>query len=313
MLDDRGEYAEGAEHLRQGKALDLANRAKRGRAYHPAAHTHFVDRLLATFTPEFFARVQGWGLSSERPVFIFGLPRSGTTLLEQILASHSQVHGAGELRLGRGDFEALARLTAAPRGKKRAGDTAAFAGLAQLDCDSVRRLGESHLEKLQVLHPTAARISDKMPDNYLFLGLLATLFPRARFIHCRRDLRDVAVSCWVTHFRQINWASDPEHIASRFREYHRVMAYWQGVLPVPVLTVAYEDAVADLEGVARSLVAWCGLDWEPACLAFHETVRPVRTASVTQVRQPLYSRSVGRWQHYAAPLGPLFAQLAEKG
>jgi len=126
-------------------------------------------------------------------------------------------------------------------------------------------------------------------------------------------LRDVAVSCWVTHFRQINWASDPEHIASRFREYHRVMAYWQGVLPVPVLTVAYEDAVADLEGVAWSLVAWCGLDWEPACLAFHETVRPVRTASVTQVRQPLYSRSVGRWQHYAAPLGPLFAQLAEKG
>jgi len=124
-------------------------------------------------------------------------------------------------------------------------------------------------------------------------------------------LRDVAVSCWVTHFRQINWASDPEHIASRFREYGRVMAHWQRVLPVPVLTVDYEETVADLEGVARRLVAWCGLDWEPACLAFHETVRPVRTASVAQVRQPLYARSVGRWQHYAGPLGPLFAQLAE--
>ena len=148
-----------------------------------------------------------------------------------------------------------------------------------------------------------------MPDNYLCLGLLATLFPRAKFIHCRRDLRDVAVSCWMTHFRALRWTNDPEHIASRFREHRRVMAHWRQVLPVPVLEVDYEETVADLEGVARRLVAWCGLAWEPACLAFHQTRRPVRTASVTQVREPIYQRSVARWKHYQEALGELFKRL----
>jgi hypothetical protein len=149
-----------------------------------------------------------------------------------------------------------------------------------------------------------------MPDNYLYLGLLAILFPKAKFIHCRRDPRDIAVSCWMTNFSHIRWANDPDHIASRFAEYHRIMEHWRGVLPVPVLDVDYEETVADLEGVARRLVAWCGLDWEPACLAFHEGRRPVRTASVTQVRQPIYSRSVARWKHYEPTLGPMFAKLA---
>src|SRR5205085_2822838 len=105
-------------------------------------------------------------------------------------------------------------------------------------------------------------------------------------IHCRRDLRDIAVSCWMTHFRHIRWANDPEHISSRFEQYRRLMAHWQHILPVPVLEVNYEDTVADVEQVARRLVAFCGLDWQPACLDFHHGNRPVRTASVTQVRQP---------------------------
>jgi hypothetical protein len=148
-----------------------------------------------------------------------------------------------------------------------------------------------------------------MPDNYLYLGLLATLFPRATFIHCRRDLRDVAVSCWMTAFRHINWANDPEQIAARFLDYRRLMTHWRSVVPVPVLEVEYEDTVADLEGVARRLVSACGLELEPACLAFHKTRRPVRTASVTQVRQPIYTRSVARWKHYEPALGGLFACL----
>jgi hypothetical protein len=139
--------------------------------------------------------------------------------------------------------------------------------------------------------------------------MLAVLFPRAKFIHCRRDLRDVAVSCWMTNFRSIRWANDPEQIAGRFREYQRITEHWRAVLPVPVLEVPYEETVADLEGVARRLVAWCGLEWEPACLAFHESKRPVRTASVTQVRQPVYTRSVARWKNYEPALGSLFAEL----
>jgi hypothetical protein len=135
------------------------------------------------------------------------------------------------------------------------------------------------------------------------------LFPKAKFIHCRRDLRDVAVSCWMTNFRHIRWASSQEHIAARFQEYERLKRHWGQVLPVEVMEVDYEDTVADLEGVARRLVAFCGLDWEPACLAFHQGKQPVRTASVAQVRQPIYSRSVARWKHYEPALGALFARL----
>jgi len=149
-----------------------------------------------------------------------------------------------------------------------------------------------------------------MPDNYLFLGLLASLFPRAKFIHCRRDLRDVAVSCWMTNFREIRWTNDQQQIASRFLEYQRIMEHWRKVLPVPLLEVDYEETVADLEGVARKLVAWCGLAWEPACLEFHQAKRPVRTASNVQVRQPVYRTSVGRWTRYEHALASLFAALA---
>ncbi len=114
----------------------------------------------------------------------------------------------------------------------------------------------------------------------------------------------------MTNFRHIRWANDPEHIASRFQEYRRLTEYWRATLPVPVLDVYYEDTVADLESVARRLLDWCGLEWDPACLSFYETKRPVRTASVTQVRQPVYKRSVARWKHYEPALGSLFAQLA---
>ena len=178
-------------------------------------------------------------------------------------------------------------------------------GLRRLDRETAGRLASRHLERLRALNRTALRIVDKMPDNYLYLGLLASLFPRAKLIHCRRDLRDVAVSCWMTHFQEIRWANDQQHIASRFHEYQRMMEHWRKVLPVPLLEVDYEETVADLEGVARRLVAWCGLAWEPTCLEFHQAKRPVRTASAVQVRQPVFRTSVGRWKHYEHALASL--------
>jgi tetratricopeptide (TPR) repeat protein len=303
-LDDaRGRYDQAADHARQANALALADRHRRGKAYDAADHTRFVDQVLAVFTPELFERVRGFGLDSTRPVFIVGLPRSGTTLTEQILVGHSRVFGAGELRLSRDSFEALAG--------SRAGDDAALAAVERLDRDTVQRLGQRHLERLAARSPTAELVVDKMPDNYLFLGLLATLFPRAKFIHCRRDLRDTAVSCWMTNFRQISWANDTGDIARRFHDHERLMAHWRRVLPVPLLEVDYEETVADLEGTARRLLAWCGLEWEPACLEFHQARQPVRTASVTQVRQPIYRHAVARWKNYDQALGPLFAQLPQ--
>ena len=301
MLDARGAYDEAAEHLRQANALRLAEWRTQGKDYDPAAHVRFVAGLMATCTPAFFERVRGFGLGTERPIFIVGLPRSGTTLTEQILASHSQVFGAGELRWAHEAFESLPAVMNS--------DAPAVECLSRLERETARHLAERHLEQLRARDEKALRVADKMPDNYLCLGFLATLFPRAKFIHCLRDLRDIAVSCWMTNFRQIRWSCDPEHIASRFREYRRLMEHWRQVLPVPVLEVDYEETVADLEGVARRLVAWCGLEWEPACLAFYEGHRPVRTASVTQVRQPIYKHAVARWKHYEQALAPLLAQL----
>jgi hypothetical protein len=156
---------------------------------------------------------------------------------------------------------------------------------------------------------TAQRVVDKMPENYLLLGFLAVLFPNATFIHVRRDLRDVAVSCWVTNFHVLRWTNDPEHIAARFRDYRRLMAHWQAVLPVGLHEVVYERLVDDFEAEARRLVSACGLEWEPACMTFAETRRPVRTASGSQVRQPLYRKALARWKHYEGPLASLFARL----
>jgi hypothetical protein len=150
-----------------------------------------------------------------------------------------------------------------------------------------------------------------MPDNYLYLGWIVTLFPRAKLIHCRRDLRDIALSCWLTNFSQIHWAFDPADIAQRFRDYRRLMEHWQKVLPLPIVQVDYEAMVDDLEGTARRLLDGCGLEWEPACLEFYKTRRPIRTASVTQVRQPVYKTSSGRWKKYESCARELFAKLPE--
>jgi tetratricopeptide (TPR) repeat protein len=301
VLDSRKSYDGAAAHLREANALTSAEWRKRGQAYDPAAHTWFVDRLVSTFRPAFFERVRAFGISADRPIFIVGLPRSGTTLIEQVLASHSQVFGAGELRLAGEDFT----LLAGPGGN----EARAFENLARLDAATVQRLADRHLEGLRALNAPALRVADKMPDNYLYLGLLAALFPKAKFIHCRRDVRDVAVSCWMTNFRHIRWANDLDHIAARIRDYQRLMEHWRQVLPVEVLQVDYEETVADLESQARRLVSWCHLEWEPGCLAFHQGKRPVRTASVTQVRQPIYTRSVGRWKNYQPALAGLFAGL----
>jgi hypothetical protein len=180
----------------------------------------------------------------------------------------------------------------------------------RLSADSVARLAEAHLAGLRLIDGgRSQRIVDKGPENYQFVGLLATLFPQATFIHCRRNLRDVAVSCWMTDFEQVPWAQDAEHIAAHFRQHRRLMDHWHGMLPGRIHEVDYEQTVADLEGVARGLVAACGLEWEDACLNFHRTRRAVRTSSATQVRQPIYARSVDRWKHYEVHLARLFAQL----
>jgi tetratricopeptide (TPR) repeat protein len=307
VLDDRGEFDRAAALFAEANALQGADLRRQGRIDDPAAHREFVDRLIATFTAEFFERTRGGGLETERPVFIVGMPRSGTSMVEQILASHRRIFGAGELNLVRSSFESIPAVVGI--------GLAAVDAVPLLTRDSIGRLARAHVEVLERLGgPTPAdRIVDKMPDNALYLGLIAAMFPRCQVIHCRRDPRDVALSCWMTHFAAIRWACDPDDIVSRIREYQRVMEHWRRVLPVPVLEIDYETTVVDLEDTARRLVAWCGLDWDPACLAFHETRRAVRTTSAAQVRRPVYTTSVGRWRNYERPLASLFARLDPGG
>ena len=301
VLDARGEYARAASCLLEANAL-AAEKARSRWDFATEDHVSFISGLVEAFGCDFFKRLDGSGLDTRRPVFVFGLPRSGTTLIEQVLSSHSRVHGAGEPRLTQQSFNAVPSIMGRTEPPLKC--------IPHLDTASIHRLAAQHLQWLSTFDDgMAERVVDKMPDNYLHLGFLATLFPKATFIHCRRDLRDVAVSCWMTDFGMIGWANEVEHIATRFQQYRRLMDHWRAVLPVPMHEVDYEETVADLDGVARRLVSACGLEWEPSCLEFYRTQRPIRTASVVQVRQPIYSGSVARWKNYRTALANLFAKL----
>jgi hypothetical protein len=265
-----------------------------------------VDGLITTFDGGLFERLAGSGLETNRPVFLIGLPRSGTTLLEQVLASHPEVHGAGEVSFSRQSLDALSDLSG------RSGpplDT-----VPVLDASTLLQQARRHEKALSELDGgRARRIISKMPEDYFYLGLIALMFPRAVVIHCRRDARDVALSCWSTNFTEVPWANHKDHIASRFEGHRRLMDHWRAVLPstYSFYEVDYEDAVADLEVTTRRLLSAMELDWDPACLEFHRTRRPVKTASLVQVRKPLYQGSIGRWKLYRDDLDELFAKVGE--
>jgi tetratricopeptide (TPR) repeat protein len=305
VWDARGSYSRAAMCAREANQLAFDQLQRRNRSYQPLEHEQLISGLIHSLDPPFFTRLSGAGLDTGRPVFIVGLPRSGTTLIEQILASHPQVHGAGELSLARGDFEAIPGLLG------RDGEPP-VACIGDLTRNAVGQLALGHDRSLgEIDGGKAARILDKMPDNYVHLGLIAALYPEATLIYCRRDFRDVAVSCWLTGFRAVRWTNATEHIASRFHQHVRLMNHWRNVLPGRIHEVDYEETVANLEGTAKRLVAACGLEWHPACLQFHRTPRPVRTASFAQVRQPVYPSSVARWKNYQNELADLFAALPQ--
>jgi tetratricopeptide (TPR) repeat protein len=293
------DYALAAEHAAKGNEHRKEVWSRQGKTYNRDDHTGFVSFLIKQFQPSFFERVRGWGLDTEVPVFIFGMPRSGTTLIEQILGSHPRVHGAGELTFAKETFDKI------PKWMNQ--KVAPAVCIPQMSMEVTQLAGKEHLSRLRALDATAPRIVDKMPDNYLWLGFLAAIFPKAKFIYSKRDVHDIAVSCWITNFKQIRWACDQEDIAGRIKNHLRIMEHWRKVLPVPMLEVEYEQTVDNLEGIARKMIDFCGLEWDPACLAFYESKRTVRTASLSQVRQPVYKKSVQRWKNYEQPLKLLFS------
>ena len=297
IYDDLGDYTRAFENYRIGNELG------RPEAWFKAADWNaYIDRMISVMTPAFFAERKSFANPSHRPIFIFGMPRSGTTLVEQIIASHPNVAAAGEIDA---IYDLIEELPA------RLGIRNPEC-IAAIDEALARQMAKKYLSALSAVDEAAARVTDKLPVNFLNLGLIALLFPNATFIHCRRDPMDTCLSCYFATFdRRSDYSYDLQSLGAYYRGYWRLMAHWRRALPVTMLEIDYEGMVADQETTTRRIIAHCGLDWDDRCLAFHKTERPVLTASAWQVRQPLYKSAVKRWQRYEAFLHPLHAALGE--
>lgn len=262
------------------------------------------DRIIDTFTPAHFESVRGLGNLTAQPLFIVGLPRSGTTLTEQILGSHPSVLTTGELpaisRIVRNMWPPYPEPVATAEGSMLHGWADEY--LAELHATAA---GHSELAAT-----SAPRITDKFPLNFIHLGFIATLFPNARIVHCRRDPLDTGLSCYTERFSlEDDFTTDLRHFGEYYLEAERLMKHWRAVLPMPILELHYEDLVADVEQRTRALLAHCGLEWDSACLAFQHHERPIQTPSRWQARQAIYRTSVGRWRRYEKHLAPLIEML----
>lgn len=311
-LDQPGLKAEEIQILRYSAGKALADQKRYDAAFEQFAtakaeakggfsmkmHHQAYGRIKDIFTADHIAEKAALGHTSQKPVFIVGMPRSGTTLTEQILASHPQIAGAGELSdlrkvardLGRGDLnpEIFGR------------------GVRNMSRGQVRKLAGQYLSVLKQHSATADRVVDKLPHNYELIGLILMLFPNAKIIHCQRSAMDTCVSCFTHNFSTAHgYNEDLETLGKYYRAYADLMAHWDDILPGRILHSRYEDLIADQETASRRLIDWTGLEWDDACLSFQKTERLVTTPSRWQVRQPIYKSSMRSWEKYADHLGPL--------
>ena len=295
LHDGIGEYPKAFEHFRKANSF-------KANPFDLSAFSSFVDDIVSAFSVESMSIAPRATHGSERPVFILGMPRSGTTLVEQILCSHPDVFGGGELD----DIRRISlEMLGADRGGRISSDS-----LAALDADSCNRHASGYLDRLDDLAGHSVHVTDKMPQNFIGVGVIALLFPNARIIHCRRDPIDTCLSCFFTDFgASHDYTGNFEILGGYYRQYRRLMDHWSDVLGIPMLEVDYETLVEDQESVTRSLLDYCGLEWDERCLHFHDNKRVVSTASYNQVRKPIYSQSVGRWRHYRPYLSPLIESL----
>lgn len=298
--EDRGEDDAAVDHYLAGNAM-----RRRMVPYHPEDTTEHVDRSSAFFTADFFAAREGWGCPANDPIFVLGMPRSGSTLIEQILSSHSTVEGTSELA----DIGAIAKRLS---GHARRGEPSPYPGnLADLNRDEVRALGEEYLERTRVQrHSGRPRFIDKMPNNWAHVGLIRLILPNATIIDTRRHPIGNCWSVFKQNFaRGQAYSYDLADLGRYYADYVRLMARFDREMPGAVHRVFYEAMVEDSEREIRALLAAAGLDFEPACLAFHKTERAIRTPSSEQVRQPIFKDAVDHWQRFADRLTPLHDTL----
>jgi tetratricopeptide (TPR) repeat protein len=305
-LEDQGSFAESFRYYELGNALKRA-----ASQYQPQIVENNTARQIAVCTPEFFASRRGWGVPHPDPIFIIGLPRSGSTLLEQILASHSKVEGTHEL-------PNIQQIVATLRGRDPDPANPRYPRiLTELSATEIRQLGERYLQGAGIYRTGKAGAPrpffiDKMPNNFRHLGLIRLMLPNAKIIDARRE----PVACCFSNLKQLfakgqEFTYSVDDIARYYRTYLELMRHWDQVLPGWVLRVQHEDVVDDLEGNVRRVLDFCGLEFEPECVEFHKTVRSVRTASSEQVRQPIFREGLEQWKNFEPWLAPLVDALGD--
>ncbi|MCK4873504.1 MAG: tetratricopeptide repeat protein [Phycisphaerales bacterium] len=299
LHNDAGRYDLAFLAARDGNELRL----KHGRSFDSLSRP--FDEQIGVFQSEALRDLPQASRDASMLVFIVGMPRSGTSLVEQIFATHPKAHGAGE----RQDIELLGKTLSehAPAGETYP------ACLTQLSGDQLDAAADAHIAKIRELAPEAHRISDKTPHNFLHLGLISLLLPGAKIIHCMRHPLDTCVSCYMNEFLATHsYACDLTALGTYYRHYCRLMRHWKKTLDLPILDIAYEDVVADQRGMTARLLDFCGLEWDEACMRFHKNTRLVNSPSYDQVRQPLYAGSVARYRRYGAHLDPLRQALGDE-
>ncbi len=296
MLEKEGKYPQAFDHFDQANRVNPAN-------FDIEKFRQWVDAAIEKFTPEVFREYAGLGHESELPVLVVGMPRSGTTLTEQVIASHGQAAGAGELtRIGQ---------FAAAYGYQR--DVNKFIeGWGGLGAHGIREIADNYVNLLRFHARGEVRVVDKLPHNFVNLGFAALLLPKARIVHCSRNPADTCLSCFQNPLNDAHpYSRDLTHLGLYYREYRRLMEHWKKVLPLEIYELSYERLTADFEGESRKLIDFIGLPWDPACLQFHEAESTVRTFSKQQVRNPIYKSSVERWRRYESELQPLLTALGD--
>mgnify|MGYP001550257150 CR=1 FL=1 len=298
--DDLKMYSTAFEHF------DLANRMAAS-TYDPKIAEEYRRKKKMVFSQRFYRDRKGWGFGSEQPVFVIGMPRSGTTLTEQILSAHPDIFGAGEV-------ETVDKIAVLSEEISPTRDTFPISAL-KLTQFGAELIGRRYVEDMQRRSDKpAARIVNKMPHNFELLGMIALILPNAKIIHCRRNPLDTCLSCWTKNFNDAHgYNRSLTDLGRYYRGYHDLMEHWRQTLPIEILDIDYENLTSDTETVARKIINFTGLDWDPRCLDFHKVERPVRTASAWQVRQTIYQTSVGRWRNYMPHLQPLIEALGPLG
>ncbi|MGX8008755.1 tetratricopeptide repeat-containing sulfotransferase family protein [Mesorhizobium sp. ORM8.1] len=297
VLNDLRRYEEAMDHLREAKELFPTR-------FDIDEYRRSIDFMIDLFSPRMLAARSGYGSASEVPVFVLGMPRSGTTLTEQICASHPQVHGAGELTKLRRITNRLAPRTRSPEELRKS--------ILEMTADQSKSLADEYLGHIRQHAPDALRIVDKLPHNFELIGLIRLLFPRANIIHCRRDAIDNCISCYFLNFNDDNiYNADLRSLGLYYREYDRLMRHWDSVFPGQILQNRYEDLVSDQERQSHRLIDHLGLPWDDACLRFFDKGGSVNTFSRWQVRQPIYSSSMNRWKNYGSTIRPLIEALGD--